>query len=94
MDEADKIPESDGRAADDVGHAIGKAGAVGQDAFATVEAVALADDAFQRKAWQGEAIFQTIGDAGRIFEPVIACEAVEREEVAVFQIDGARVFIG
>ena len=57
------------------------------------EAIALADRAGDREVGPVERPIEPIGYAGGVFPAVVAREAVEREEIAVLEVDRARILI-
>src|SRR3546814_1903452 len=47
-----------------------------------------------RDARQAQRIIDAVGEPRRILEPIIASEAIEREQVRILEIDGARILVG
>src|SRR3546814_698220 len=94
MAQADEFLVTDGRAPDDVRHAPGQANAVREQGRTGVEAIALPDHRVDGEARPIKLIFKAISDAGAVFEPIIAREAIQGEKIAVLQFHRARILIG
>ena len=74
--------------------AVGQPGALGKDARPPGDPVALADGAADRQARPVVGPIDAVSEARAVFPPVVAGEAVEREQVAVLKIDRPRVLVG
>ena len=95
MRDIEEIAESDLGAPDEVRNPVGQAGAGRKDLFAwIIEAVGLADRGRHLPARAQQFPIHPPGDAGAVFDAVIAGEAVQREEVRILKIDRARVLVG
>src|SRR5205085_4225115 len=80
--------------ADDVGQAVGEAGAGGKDARLVVEAVALADGGPDGDSGEVERPVYAVGHPGAVLPAVVAGEAIEREEVRILEVDRAGILVG
>ena len=95
MGEAYQIAEPDFGATDEIGYSFGQAGAFREDIVTRgFEAERLADSRPHPPAGALQFPIDAPGDAAAILDPVISGEAVEREQVGIFKIDCARIFIG
>src|SRR3954453_497982 len=72
----------------------GKACAVRENINISPKSITLANIAIDREIGALQRPVQAIGYARGVFPPVVAGEAVEREQVAVFEIDRAGILIG
>src|SRR3546814_18373794 len=59
-----------------------------------MEAIALPDHRVDGEARPIKLIFNAISNAGAVFEPIIAGEAIQGEKIAVLKFYRARIFIG
>src|SRR3546814_608327 len=91
--EAQKIPVGDGGAPDDVGGAVGQTSTVGEQRRLARQAIALPDHGADVEAGAAVVPFEAIGDARAVLEPVVTVEAVDREQIAVFEVEGARILV-
>src|SRR5205085_12576968 len=74
--EGELAAELDGGSADDVGQAVGEAGAGGKDARLVVEAVALADGGPDGDSGEVERPVYAVGHPGAVLPAVVAGEAI------------------
>src|SRR6185503_15845537 len=72
----DEAAVADAGPPDDVRDAPGEAGAFGEDVAKGAEAVALADGAVDRDVLPLERPVEAVGDARRVFPPVVTGEAI------------------
>src|SRR3546814_14741887 len=93
MGEAQEIPVRNRRSSDNVRRAVGQAGAVGEQAGLVGQAIALPDDAVDVEPRTAVIPFEAIGDACAVLEPVVTVEAVDREKIAVLEVEGARILV-
>src|SRR3546814_1448566 len=92
--QADEFLVADGRASDDVRHPPGKTNTIGEQGRTAIEAIALPDHRVDGEARTIKLIFKAISNAGAVFEPIIAGEAIQGEKIAVLKFQRARIFIG
>src|SRR5579884_3856290 len=87
--EIDEPAVADIGSANDIGNPSGEAGSLREDIRQAAEPVALADVAFDREVLAVERPVDAIGDPRRVLPAVVPGEAVQREQVAVFEVDRA-----
>src|SRR3546814_15274589 len=92
--QADEFLVADGRASDDVRHPPGKTNTVVEQGRTAIEAIALPDHRVDGEARPIKLIFKAISNAGAVFEPIIAGEAIQGDKIAVLKFHRARIFIG
>src|SRR3546814_13243597 len=68
-------------------------GAVGEQRRLVRQAIALPDHRVDGERRSAVIPFESIGDARAVLEPIVAVEAVDREQIAVLEVKGARILV-
>src|SRR5690606_27963288 len=94
VSEGDEVAEAHFSAADPVRELGGEAGTLREQGRRVSQPVGLANGRLHAPAGPIDMPICAVRDTRAVFDTVVAGEAVEGETVAVFQVDGPRIFVG
>ena len=90
----DDVAQAQFGSPDDVGHPIRQTGAVGHHRSLVGQADRLAQRGAQAQPGALEFPVEAVSEAHQVLDPVVAGEAVEREQVRILKIDRAGILVG